>query len=374
MSKNSSGLYQRNGTWYMDIRTPSGERIRRSTGTQDKQKAQELRAKLEHEFWQQSRLGIKPKKLWDEAALQWLKEKEHDKKSIESDICRLRNLPQFRGIFLDELSRETIMGVVEKLPCGNSTKNRYIALIRAILYKARDEWQWIDTVPKLKQYKEPSIRIRWLKPDEAQRLINSLPDNFWRQMAIFSLCTGLRQSNVFGLKWEQVDLAKRIAWIYPDEAKAAKAIGIPLNQTAIQVLSARMGIHKTYVFTNNVNNPIHYLDKRVWNKALKQAGIENFRWHDLRHTWASWLVQRGVPLLALKEMGGWERLDMVMRYAHLATEHLQSHADILDTLTQFGHKLDTQENMTQNENRLTNCLDGLNLVGRVGFEPTTKGL
>lgn len=61
MSKNSNGLYQRNSTWYMDIRTPSGERIRRSLGTQDKQKAQELRAKLEHEFWQQSRLGVKPR-------------------------------------------------------------------------------------------------------------------------------------------------------------------------------------------------------------------------------------------------------------------------------------------------------------------------
>ncbi len=338
MSKNSNGLYQRNGVWYMDIRTPSGERIRRSTGTQDKQKAQELRAKLEHEFWQQSRLGVKPKKLWDEAALQWLKEKEYDKKSIQDDISRLRNLPQLRGIFLDELNRETIMAVVEKLLCGNSTKNRYLALIRAILYKARDEWLWLDEVPKLKLYKEPGNRIRWLKPDEAHRLIDALPNNFWRQMAIFSLCTGLRQSNVFGLKWEQVDLDKRIAWIHPDEAKAARAIGVPLNQTAVQVLSERAGIHTTYVFTNSVNNPICGLDSRVWERSLKKAHIENFRWHDLRHTWASWLVQSGVPLLALKEMGGWEKLDMVMRYAHLATEHLQSHADILDTM----HNLDTK--------------------------------
>ncbi len=374
MSKNSNGLYQRNGTWYMDIRSPSGERIRRSLGTQDKQKAQELRAKLEHEFWQQSRLGVKPKKLWDEAALQWLKEKEHDKKSIKDDISRLRNLPQFRGIFLDELSRETIMAVIGNLPCGNSTKNRYIALIRAILYKARDEWNWIDTAPKLTQYKEPNKRIRWLKPDEAQRLIAALPENFWRQMAIFSLCTGLRQSNVFGLKWEQVDLAKRIAWIYPDETKAAKAIGVPLNQTAVQILSDRVGIHQTYVFTNSVNNPICELDSRVWERSLKKAHIKNFRWHDLRHTWASWLVQSGVPLLALKEMGGWEKLDMVMRYAHLATEHLQSHADILDTIYTLGHKMDTSEIVAQKENRLNDCLDGLNLAPRAGLEPATCGL
>lgn len=270
MSKNSV-IYQRNGVWYMDIRTPSGKRIRRSLGTQDKQKAQELRAKLEHEFWQQSRLGIKPKKLWDEAALKWLQEKENDKKSIQDDISRLRNLPQLRGIFLDELDRETIMSVIEQKMCSNSTKNRYIALIRAILYKARDEWGWVDEIPKLKQYKEPSKRVRWLKPEEAQRLIDALPDNFWRQMAIFSLNTGLRQSNVFNLKWEQINLAQRIAWVYPDETKAANAIGVPLNQTAIQVLSERIGIHQTFVFTNSVNNPIKELDKRVWEYSLKKS-------------------------------------------------------------------------------------------------------
>ena len=374
MSKNSNGLYQRNGIWYMDIRTPSGKRIRRSLGTQDRQKAQELRAKLEHEFWQQSRLGIKPKKLWDEAALKWLEEKRHEKKSIGDDISRLRNLPQLRGIFLDELTRDTIMPVIESKKCKSSTKNRYISLVRAILYKARDEWGWIDEVPKLKQYKESSQRIRWLQPHEAQRLIDALPDNFWRQMAIFSLCTGLRQGNVFGLKWEQIDLARRIAWIYPDEAKADKAIGVPLNQTAVQILSGRLGIHKTFVFTNSANNRIKELDDRVWERSLKKANITDFRWHDLRHTWASWLVQRGVPLLALKEMGGWEKLDMVMRYAHLATEHLQSHADILDAFNGFGHKMDTTTEGVKKENRLNACLDGLNLAPRAGLEPATCGL
>ncbi len=278
------------------------------------------------------------------------------------------------AFFLDELTRDKIMAVIEQKTCSPSTKNRYIALVRGILYKARDEWEWIDEVPKLKQYKEPNKRVRWLKPEEAERLIHALPDNFWRQMAIFSLCTGLRQSNVFGLKWEQVDLARRIAWIYPDETKADNAIGIPLNQTAIRVLSERLGQHKTFVFTNSVNNRIKELDDRVWERSLKKANIKNFRWHDLRHTWASWLVQRGVPLLALKEMGGWEKLDMVMRYAHLATEHLQSHADILDALNSFGHNLDTHPNELKTENRLNDCLDGLNLAPRAGLEPATCGL
>lgn len=65
---------------------------------------------------------------------------------------------------------------------------------------------------------------------------------------------------------------------------------------------------------------------------MEEAGISDFRWHDLRHTWASWLVQAGVPLAALQEMGGWESIEMVRRYAHLSAEHLQSHAALLDEI------------------------------------------
>ncbi|MFC3875089.1 tyrosine-type recombinase/integrase, partial [Neisseria musculi] len=69
---------------------------------------------------------------------------------------------------------------------------------------------------------------------------------------------------------------------------------------------------------------------KPWKKALEAVGIEDFRWHDLRHTWASWLVQSGVSLYALKEMGGWENIEMVQKYAHLAPEHLHRHAGLLD--------------------------------------------
>lgn len=335
-------IYLRNGVYYVDIRTESGRRIRQSVGTKNKKEAQKLHDKLTYELWQHEHFDEKPKRLWEEAAVRWIKEKS-DKKSIKDDICRLRMLPKLRGVYLHHLSRDFIMDVVDRLPCSNSTKNRYIALIRSILYKAQNEWGWIDKVPKLKLKKEAEKRIRWLKPEEAEQLINALPDDHWRTIAKFSFCTGLRQRNVFGLRWEQVDLNRKTAWIYPDEAKAGRPIGVPLNDVAIRVLSERMGIHKTYVFTNRENKPITALSSRMWKRTLERAGISNFRWHDIRHTWASWLVQRGVPLVALKEMGGWERLDMVMRYAHLATDHLIAHAEVLDDLENFGHKLGTKQ-------------------------------
>ena len=369
----NDGLYQRNGRFYIDIRSPSGERIRRSAGTKDRKQAQQLRDKIAHELWQQQHIGIKPKRTWDEAAVKWLQDM-NGKKSIDTDISRLRQLTGLRGLFLDVLTREVIMNVVDALPCGNSTKNRYIALIRSILYKARDEWEWIDKAPKLKLLKENTQRIRWLRPKEAERLLAALPDNHWREMAAFSLYTGLRQSNVFGLKWDQIDLLRKIAWIYPDEAKAGKAIGIPLNDSAIGILLNRLGIHGEYVFTNTCNRAITSLNSKVWKQALQKAAIQNFRWHDLRHTWASWLVQRGVPLVALKEMGGWEKLDMVMRYAHLATEHLLPHAGLLDQVGGFGHKTDTRAGNVDKEKSLNACLGFGKVAPRPGLEPGTCGL
>jgi integrase len=76
----------------------------------------------------------------------------------------------------------------------------------------------------------------------------------------------------------------------------------------------------------------HPGEYELWYKTQKRAGIENFRWHDLRHTWASWHVQNGTPLFALQELGGWESPEMVRRYAHLSADHLAPYADGLSRL------------------------------------------
>jgi len=229
------------------------------------------------------------------------------------------------------MSRDFIHQVVNKRNCSGSTKNRYFALIRAILNKCVNEWDWLDKAPKLKLHKEPKKRIRWLYPEEAQRLVNALAHlPYMQHLVIFSLATGLRQANVLNLKWEQIDLRRQVAWIYPDQAKAGKAIGVPLNHTAMQVLMDRPRVGD-YVFTHSHGGRVKSISSRVWREALEKAGIEDFRWHDLRHTWASWLVQQGTPLAALKEMGGWESVEMVQRYAHLAPEHLSQHARLIDS-------------------------------------------
>jgi integrase len=138
--------------------------------------------------------------------------------------------------------------------------------------------------------------------------------------------TGLRESNVLELEWSQIDLQRRVAWIHPDQAKAGKAIGVPLNDDAIAVIKLQIGKHSARIFTYK-GVPIKKAGTAAWRKALVRAGIINFRWHDLRHTWARWHVQNGTPLHILKELGGWSSFDMVQRYAHLAPEHLAEYAN-----------------------------------------------
>jgi len=97
--------------------------------------------------------------------------------------------------------------------------------------------------------------------------------------------------------------------------------------------SRRGGKHATSVFTFR-GEPIKQINTKAWKDALKRAGITNFRWHDLRHTWASWHVQNGTPLYTLQEMGAWQTQAMVHRYAHLSSAHLALHAANLPVLTQ----------------------------------------
>ena len=323
-------IKQRDGIWHIDITTPSGARIRRSTRTKNEKLALELHDKVKHEAWKYDQLEEIPRKLWDEAALRWLQEMKH-KKSLNMDKFRLRKLLGLRGRYIDELTKDSINAVINNIEgISDSTKNRYLALIRAILRKCEREWDWLKKAPTLKQYQEPKRRIRWITKDEARKLINSLPD-LYADLAQFSLMTGLRQQNVLQLSWHQVNLDLKVAWVDPEDSKSGRAIGVPLNDSALSVLNKHKGRHDKYVFiSERFNQPLKRISQKVWDAALDKSEINNLRWHDLRHTWASWLIQSGVDIYTLQELGGWESIEMVKKYAHLSPTHLLSHASKID--------------------------------------------
>lgn len=228
---------------------------------------------------------------------------------------------------LDEINKtkiDAIKSAKQSEGASNGTVNRMLALLRSILNRARQDWEWLDSTPNMRLLPVKSTRIRWLTSNEANRLLNELPEHL-NAMARFALATGLRESNVTGLQWSQLDMQRRSAWIHADQAKAEKAIGVPLNDEALTVIQQQIGKHDTHVFTYE-GKPVTRANNHAWRKALVRAGISDFRWHDLRHTWASWHVQNGTPLQVLKELGGWADLTMVLRYGHLSSKHLEEYA------------------------------------------------
>ena len=341
-------LRKRGNTWWIDITTPSGQRIRESAETPDRKAAQEYHDRVKAEAWRRFKLGDRPRRTWDEAALRFLKESEGKASLKEYERQVAFWTGHFQGQPLDAITRNGTADLLEKSKpkARPATRNRYIACLRAILIKAAGVWEWLDRAPKLKLYPEPKLRVRWITREEAERLLSNLPE-WLAAMARFSLATGLRQANVYGLEWTQVDLKRGVALVHADQAKARKAIGVPLNEDAVAVIRKQLGKHLRRVFVGPDGGQIDtwytYPAQQAWVAGCKRAGIENFRWHDLRHTWASWHVQLGTPLYVLKELGGWETLEMVNRYAHLAPEHLKAHAERLSLTAQIRHNGDAPE-------------------------------
>ncbi len=321
-------LYKRGKTWWVAFTAPNGQRIRCSSGTREKDQAQEFHDKLKVKYWTIQKLGDKAERTWQEVVVRFIQETNH-KATHKSDLAHLRWLdPYLKDKLLSDVTRDFVDEITRirvNQGVSNASVNRLLALLRSIIRKAHFDWEWSDRIPKVRLLPEPKRRIRWITPDEARKLLDALPDHLAFAMR-FSLATGLRQGNMKNLKWSQVDLERSVCWIHPDQAKARRAIHVPLNAEALRVLTSLKGVDSKYVFTYR-GKPVTQLTTKAWYRALEKAGIKEFRWHDLRHTWASWHVQNGTPLNVLQELGGWESVEMVRRYAHLGNTHLASYAD-----------------------------------------------
>jgi integrase len=244
--------------WWVEITAPDGKRLQESTGTEVRELAQEYHDRLKAQFWEQKRLGIKARRTWQEAVVRYLAEKSQ-KTTIETDRSHLRWLNHFlNGKYLDEINRDLISdititrqksyeiprkkGPARKITPKPSTINRTLEIIRAVMRKARDDWEWIAICPNIPMLKEPVKRVSWITREQAEKLLSFLQEH-QQSMMRFALETGLRRHNVTHLEWAQVDLDKRIAWIHPDQAKAEKAIGVPLSNEAVLILRGQVGKH-----------------------------------------------------------------------------------------------------------------------------------
>ena len=182
--------------WWVKI-IIDGRKVQRSSGTEDKALAQEFHDRLKAQMWEQNRLGLKPRRSWKDAVVRWLSETS-EKATHDEDRRKLLWLHTFLGeMMLDEITLDVIDGIrAAKLKeASKATTNRYLALVRSILIRARDEWEWIDKAPKVRLFKESASRERSLTREQAGRLLAELPEH-QRDVVLFVLATGLRQSNV----------------------------------------------------------------------------------------------------------------------------------------------------------------------------------
>lgn len=305
-------LYKRNDVWWIYL-GHQGRRIRRTTGTADRAAAKrqhdELAASLHSEVGAGQYLS--------DALLAWADKQPR----AASELSRSKLI---MSLYADRPLTEVTPESLHVLREGrsNATYNRLLTIVHASMVIAQ-RLGWIANVPHFQHMAEPPPDIQHLSPTEWQRLCSELPSHTL-DLAEFALATGLRWSNVSMLEWDQCDEENRLAWIHAKQAKGKKSIGVPLSDAALAVLKRRPR-DTPWVFTYKglpISRPY-----TAWRKAVKRAGLPQLRFHDLRHTWASWHAMGGTPLDALQKLGGWTTPKMVQRYSHLAPSYLAQFAN-----------------------------------------------
>jgi integrase len=330
------------GSWSID-----GQRSRVSSGTSNEKLAKEILAKMYSESFREKTQGIVARKTWAQASARYLQEHQHLKsyRSCE-EACRwwTQQFKRRQIVYVDQITPDVVRRIrdehlAEPLPARfkktqrtAATVNRGLAYLRAVVNAVYREYQWCgqSAPPLFRMLPGERERIRYITPEEFGRLIGFLPENF-ANAARLAVSTGLRRANVFRLRWDQVDLVGRVARIDGVLMKNGESLNIPLNDEALEVLRLQSN-DSEWVFPGaKKNRPSVGMNVDKWKEACAQAGLEDFHWHDLRHTWASWLRQGGASTDTIQQLGGWKTAAMVMRYAHLSLDHLRGAASLVDS-------------------------------------------
>ena len=223
----------------------------------------------------------------------------------------LRSSPS--GTARGDKSEPTRPGVAPK------TRNDELGFLRHAYKLAEREWEWATDNPVLKIAKEKVRNLieRWLTPEEEQRLLAASP-TWLQEIIVFALHTGMRRGEILKLQWSHVDLARRTLTIL--EQKNGARDTLPVNETAMEILQARAAARTSsaaFVFVNGADHQRNARNLlRAFYPAMRKAGITRFRFHDLRHTFATRLIQAGVDVYTVQKLGRWKTISMMLRYAH----------------------------------------------------------
>lgn len=257
-----------------------------------KREAQEFYNKIRNEMWRLDKLDESPDYLFEQALIDYLKQSE----GLSDQATKTRHAIYWRSVFagrgLNTITGAEAVNALPKFsqstgkPLTNATQNKYIkslARIFNIAYQAG----YIDKVPYFPKKKEPPIRVRWITKEQARRLISNIGTDWMKAICSFALMTGARRTEILTMTWDKIDFQRRIAIVSNDIAKSEKARSLLLNDEAIQLLQNQRGKHGKYVFVSDRGNLLDDINRKTFNRATRLTMLQDFHFHDLRHTWAS---------------------------------------------------------------------------------------
>ena len=334
-------MFKRNDIWWTCI-SHNGRKIQKSLETSDKKLAKTIEAKIRTEIVEGSyfqNLAGRNKDFKD-MMNRFITEyaptlSENTQRSYTTSLKFL--MPFFKDSNLISISPKMISRYkVSRKGDGVklATINRELAMLSKAFNLAVKEWEWAKDNPtsKVSRERENNARDRWLTIDEEKRLLDISPERI-KQIIIFSLNTGLRLGELSGLEWSRVNILNKT--IHINITKNGEKKTLPLNKIALGVLEKKFivkSLKNDYVFKNRIGGKVNHNSLRnLFHKLLRKAKIDNFRLHDLRHTFATRLAQKGIDIYKISKLLGHKDIKMTQRYAHHCPDSLRNGVEILET-------------------------------------------
>jgi integrase len=332
------GLFRREQVWWMSFMY-QGQQVRRSTGTTDKRLAEAVLSKVRVQIVEERFFETCEEKTRTFRELMDRFEAEHvpKKASARSYTGYVKHLRAYFGDrVLAEVTPKVIVAYKNgRLAAGKApaTVNREVAIMKKAFNLAVKEWEWCRDNPVLRVSMEPerNQRDRWLTDEEETRLLG-VCGPWLKDLVVFALHTGMRMGEILELTWRGVDFQRRAVTVF--RSKNGERRTIPINQTVQAILRDKAKVRSLQtdrVFASKVQTPLEggHL-RRAFRLALHKARLEDVHFHDLRHTFATRLVQAGIDLYKVQRLLGHKSPTMTQRYAHHYPESLRDGVEILD--------------------------------------------